>query len=186
MKNNNKASANSDSIPDKIDYLGEEYDIEIIKKEAPDEIVCNRRKIIVSSGFEEIIYFITYHFILLVGGATIFFWGDWIKAISAYALILSMWGVEYMAYKIKCNNYKYRDAKSFPHIKVSYKDSVITTMTPKAYIGKIDLDVIDYPVPVLPIKIKLIGHVYMFSADRFLEALSNAIKSKEEREAKKS
>lgn len=180
------ADYDSSGIPEKIDYMGNEYTIEIIKKEVPEELIMTKRLKLVYAGYESLMYFLIRHVLAYIGVASIVFYDDWIRLVLSYLLIASLWFSEYYVYKRKCRKYQKKESKLFPHIKVSHDGSVITTMTPKAYVGKLDISVLDSPLPVLPYKTKCIGYVYTFSADRFRAALSNAIKSREAREAKKS
>lgn len=178
-------SFHTSSIPGEIEHMGKKYKVEVIKKEVPEEMIAYRTKKIILAGFDELLYFFTCHILTYFGAAAIIFWGDWNRLIAIYALIFVIWGVEYFAYALQCKRYKHKDSKLFPCIKVSNKKEVITTMSPKAYVGKIDLSVMDVHIPILPLKIRCVGHVFTFSAGKFRTALTNAIKAKEEREQKK-
>ncbi len=80
-----------------------------------------------------------------------------------------------------CKYSQQSKTKLFPPIKVSDDGGVLTTMSPRAYVGQVDIGGLDFPLPILPLVVAPMGHRHAFSVDKFRAAVESALKAKEAR-----
>lgn len=176
-------SANGeDSIPQEVEHGGKLYTIEVIKKEAPDEMVSFSRAVLRVGDFRQFAHFFYGHLAPMIGFPVILFWNSPWKMLASVALVIGALKLEYFVYWLHCRNSQRSCKTLFPHIKVSDDSGVLTTMTPKAYVGQLDIVGLDFPVPILPLVVSPTGHRHMFSMDRFGAAIESAEKARAERQ----
>lgn len=174
----------TESIPEVVPYNDKTYKIEIIKKEVPEEMSSYTRSVLKFGEGRQGMAFLTMWALPYLGFSTVLFWGSLNKTLASYVIFATMLVVELGYYMWRCKLSQKETKRLFPHIKVSDSEGVITTMTPKAYIGQINVSTIDYPLPILPLVMNLTGHRHAFHIERFNAALDGAIKAREERAKK--
>lgn len=181
LKEENDVSHYDTSIPEECPYKGKNYKIEIIKKEAPEEMVSFSRHVMEIGDYRQFINFMTLYLMPYVGFSTILFWEDTKKIIYSYIVIAAILVFEAGAHLWKCRESQKELKKLFPHIKVSDESGVITTMTPKAYVGQISMRGIDWVLTILPARVRMDGHRHSFVYEKFISSLENALRAREQR-----
>lgn len=142
------------------------------------------RSVLKMGEMRQFVHFLTIWALPYIGFSTLVFWESVTKLVLSYALCGSILVIEAGAYLWYCRLSQKEVVRYFPHIKVSDESGVITTMTPKAYIGQINATGLDYPLTILPLVVNITGHRHAFSVERFTTALDSALKAREERSKK--
>jgi len=167
-------------IPSTFYHGGTDYEIVPILKEAPEEFYNNENGELAMGDTDQVIKWFVSILLPIISISAFLFWGYTEKIIIIYSIFISIMIIEYYLYKFFYD--KETEGKvEYPHIKVSDKKGVITTVSPKSYVKRYSFLVEVTPLFSLPLCIYTGRFEWMFDDDMFVKSLESGLAARKKK-----